>query len=62
MNVVLRRELLLREIIILKSSAWVVAKGLVVNKNFQEDNIECEFLKGTMELWVGEGVTTFKRP
>lgn len=39
----------------------MVAKGLVVNKNFQEDNIECEFLKGTMELWVGEGVTTFKR-
>ena len=39
----------------------MVAKGLGVNKNFQEDNIECEFLKGTMELWVGEGVTTFKR-
>ena len=46
----LRRELLLREIIILKSFAWVVAKGLVVNKNFQDDNIEYEFLRGTMEL------------
>lgn len=56
----LRRELLLREIIILKSFAWVVAKGLVVNKNFQDD-IEYEFLRGTMELWVGEGVTTFRR-
>ena len=51
---------MLREIIILKSSAWVVAKGLVVNKNSQEDNIECEFLKGTMELWVGEGLQPLK--
>lgn len=51
---------MLREIIILKSFAWVVAKGLVVNKNFQDD-IEYEFLRGTMELYVGEGVTTFRR-
>lgn len=50
MKVVLRRELLLREIIILKSFAWVVAKGLVVNKNSQDDNIENEFVKGTVDL------------
>ena len=50
MKVVLRRELSLREIIILKSFPWVVAKGLVVNKNFQDDNIEYEFLNGTMKL------------
>ena len=50
MKVVLRRELSLREIIILKSVPWVVTKGLGVNKNFQDDNIEYEFLNGTMKL------------
>lgn len=40
-------------------SIWVVAEGLVVNTFSQDDNIEYEFLKGSMELWVGEGDTTF---
>lgn len=37
----------------------MLAEGLVVNKFLQNDNIEYEFLKGTVELWVGERDTTF---
>ena len=33
----------------------------MVNKVPQDNNIEYEPLKGTMELWVGEGLITFKR-
>lgn len=37
----------------------MLAEGLVVNKFLQNDNIEYEFLEGTVELWVGERDTTF---
>lgn len=35
------------------------AEGLVVNKISQDSNMEYEFLKGVMELCVGEGNTIF---
>ena len=56
-------DAVLRKVLAQKNNYFKVISIWVVINISQDDNMEYEFLKGAMELWVGEGDTTFfKRP
>lgn len=58
-----KMDAVLRKVLAQKNNYFKVISIWVGINISQDDNMEYEFLKGAMELWVGEGDTTFfKRP